>query len=77
MVIKCIETPEFDIKNKIQIRKNVTSTTRYEGSQTPLFEGSWQLDSSVNHESLDKYKFDIYRGDSVAEENLVESSGWI
>nr|DAO08525.1 MAG TPA: hypothetical protein [Caudoviricetes sp.] len=63
MVIKAIDTPTIIIENDEAKREDVISTERVEATLTPLFIGSYKIESSSN-ELLDKYKFDLYKGSS-------------
>lgn len=76
MVVKCIDLPVFAIKNAESSSQSVVTSEKFEGTTTPLFEGSWELDQSVNHESLDKFKFELYSGTEATAANLIESSDW-
>lgn len=76
MVIKAIDTPTIIIENDEAKREDVISTERVEATLTPLFIGSYKIESSSN-ELLDKYKFDLYKGSSQDLSDLIESSGWI
>lgn len=76
MVIKAIDAPEVVIDNDEIKREDVISTERTEATLTPLFYGSYNIDSK-NNELLDKYKFDLYSGIDVDQEQLLETSGWL
>ena len=67
MVIKAIDAPEVIIDNDEIKREDVISTERTEATLTPLFYGSYNIDSK-NNELLDKYKFDLYSGIDVDQE---------
>lgn len=76
MVIKAISQPTVYIKNAESIKEDIISTESTEVSLTPLFSGSYEI-SSVSKEAVDKYKFDLYSGNEVNAQNLLESSSWI
>lgn len=76
MIIKPIDQPQIAIQNAQNVKQDVIASERLEATLTPLFESSYYI-SSINNEPLDKYKFDLYKGDEIDISNFLESSGWI
>lgn len=73
MIIKAIDTPSIIIANDEAKKDDVIATERTEATLTPLFNGYYHSE----YESLDKYKFDLYAGNEIGNDNLIESSGWV
>ena len=73
MVIKAINAPEVEIANAGTLRQDTVNTVNVENTLTPLFEYTWSSDD----ESLERYKFELYNGESTENEDLIESSSWI
>lgn len=76
MVIKAITPPTIYIKNAEAVKQDVVSTERTEATLTPIFYGSCEI-NTISKEAVDKYKFDLYKGNEIDSENLLESSGWL
>lgn len=76
MLIKAIAKPDVSLKNTENTKQDVTSTTKLESTQTPLFTGSYSI-SDNSKETVDKYKFDLYKGKEEDIANLIETTGWL
>lgn len=76
MIVKAISEPTVYIKNAESIKEDVISTENTEVILTPLFSGAYEI-STISKEAVDKYKFDLYKGDEINFQNLLESSSWL
>lgn len=77
MVIKCISKPTITITSEQTSESGniqFDSTVRAIDTITPLFSGYYATQSN---EPVDRYKFQVFKGQSTDESNLVLDSGWL
>lgn len=74
MVTKAIQKCDVTIKNSSSAKNtSITSTTRAEASETPMFYGSC-VTGIGDDEAVDRYRFSLYNNDTM---ELIETSGWL
>lgn len=78
MVLKCINQPVVAISNEQLSSSNnniqFDSILRAVDTTTPLFSGRY---GCVSNEPVDKYKFRIYKGQSIEDSDLFLDTGWL
>lgn len=78
MVLKCIDKPVIIIPNEQSSGSNgnvqFDSILHAVDTITPLFSGSY---GCISNEPVDKYRFRIYKNQSIDETNLFLDTGWL
>jgi hypothetical protein len=73
MIIKAIDEPEVSIANAEAVKVD-TDSQNSESNLTPLFIGEYSSDT----ETLDKYRFNLYKGDSISSDTeVLDTSEWV